>query len=108
MIHVAIAQGSDTLLFIALLPKMNVVRSVLLDQFFRNHALRGAPDEIHFRMRRAQCKSSFENQKHAAIKQKKRTEQAHDNWNPSAARAGGQAARIKERHAADGHAGGDK
>jgi hypothetical protein len=33
---------------IFLFPEMNVMRLVLLNQFFRDEAFGGAPDEIHF------------------------------------------------------------
>src|SRR2546426_12614736 len=72
---------------VALLPKMDVMTLVLLDQLARYEALAGAPDEIHLSVRRAQSESGLEDQKHAAIKKKEGADQTHRYGNPGAASA---------------------
>src|SRR5438874_2543091 len=81
------------------LSEMDVVRLVLLDQFRRHQTFAGAPDEIHFGVRGAERQTRFENQQHAAVKEKQRANQSqhHRDKGPS---------RAEKRHDTDGHAGG--
>src|SRR5437870_526806 len=84
----------SSLLF--LLPKMNVMGLVLLDQLARDEPLAGAPDEIHLSVCRAQRQSRLEDQEHAAIEKKEGADQTHRHRNPGAASA-------EKRNYTDGH-----
>ena len=59
--------------------EVDEVRFVLLHNFGRRDFLRTLPDKIHLVMNRAQRKSSFEDQKDAAVKEKTRAEYPQNN-----------------------------
>src|SRR2546426_11480525 len=83
------------------LPKMNVMRLMLLNQFFWHDSCGDAPDEIHLGVRRAQRQPRFKNEQRAAVQEEQPADQSHRDRHP-------RGASTEESDDTDGHARGDK